>query len=345
MKYHIYNPFSIKNVTLRNRIVMPPMCMYSAEKDGIAKDWHAFHYRTRAQGGTGLIIQEATAVESRGRISSNDLGIWDDSQIPALSRITKAIKSEGAVAAIQLAHAGRKCNVGVEDVIAPSAINFDPDDPAFATPRQMSQSDVDKVAESFRDAAMRAQEAGYEILELHGAHGYLISEFLSPLTNRRDDIYGGSIKKRTEFLRLIIQSVRSVWTEENPLILRVSAEDYNREGNHPEDLAEMIGLVKDEGVDIIHVSTGGVVPHVKIPTQPGFQIGAASIIRKKTGLPVIGGGLISDFDHAEEIISNGQADLIFLGRELLRNPYFPLLNARDKGVNINYGPKQYERAF
>jgi NADPH2 dehydrogenase len=340
----LFTSLHIKNVTLRNRIVMPPMCMYSAGSDGLATPWHSFHYRTRAQGGTALIIQEATAVESRGRISSRDLGIWDDSHIPGLRDIVKGIKAEGAVPAIQLGHAGRKCCAPGEDVIAPSPINFDPADGEYKTPREMSRQDMDVVAESFKNAALRAAEAGYEILEIHGAHGYLISEFLSPLTNTRTDDFGGDIARRAEFLRMIVRAVRSVWKEENPLILRISALDYAEGGNKSEDLAQIINLVKDEGIDIVHVSTGGVVPNVKIPAGPAFQIPAARIIKNLTGLPVVGGGLITSSSQAEEVVSSGDADLVFLGRELLRNPYFPLLSAQEAGVDLSYWPAQYERS-
>ena len=340
---HLFTPFTIKNITLRNRIVMPPMCMYSASNNGKATVWHSFHYRTRAQGGTGLIIQEATSVESRGRISQHDLGIWNDSQIPALTEIVESIKIEGAIAGIQLAHAGRKCCTDGEDLIAPSPISFDPDDKAYKIPREMNRNDIDEVVESFKKAAERAVIAGYQILEIHGAHGYLINEFLSPLTNHRKDEFGGSVSNRAEFLRLIIRAVRSVWKEENPLMLRISAIDYREGGNNPEDLAQLINLVKSEGIDIINVSTGGVVSNVHIPAAPSFQIPAAKIIKDLTGLPVIGGGLITEAEQAEDIIKNNNTDLVFLGRELLRNPYFALLNAREAGINLEYWPNQYKR--
>ena len=340
----IFTPFTIKNITLRNRIVMPPMCMYSAENDGKALPWHSQHYRTRAQGGAGLIIQEATAVEPRGRISAGDLGIWNDSQMPGLTDIVKGIIAEASVPGIQLAHAGRKCNVEGEDVIAPSPINFDDNNSEYFTPREMDSNDIDIVINSFKTAAERAMDAGYKIIELHGAHGYLISEFLSPLTNTRSDEYGGSTKKRAEFLRLVIKAVRSVWKEENPLILRISAKDWAEGGNEPEDLAEIINNVKGEGLDLINVSSGGVVHDAKIKAAPGFQIFAAKIIKDLTGLPVIGGGLITNAGQAEDIITNNDADLVFMGRELLRNPYFPLLSARDSGEDVHYWPKQYERA-
>jgi NADPH2 dehydrogenase len=320
------------------------MCMYSAPEDGKATSWHNFHYRTRAQGGAALIIQEATAVEARGRISSFDLGIWDDSHISGLKELTNGIKAEGAVPGIQLAHAGRKCNVSGADVIAPSPINFDPDDSVYVTPREMNKDDIDTVVEAFRNAAERAVESGYQILEIHGAHGYLINEFLSPLTNTRGDSFGGPLKNRAEFLRRIIQAVRSVWKEENPLMLRVSALDYAEGGNQPEALAEIINLVKGEGIDIVHVSSGGVVPHVKIPLKPAYQIPAARIIKDLTGLPVVGGGLITQSGEVGEILKNQDSDLVFLGRELLRNPYFPLISAQEVKENVEYWPRQYLRA-
>ncbi len=340
----LYSPWTLKDVTMRNRIVMPPMCMYSAGEDGIATPWHSFHYRTRAQGGTALIIQEATAVEPRGRISSADLGIWRDDHIPALKEITSGIEAEGAIPAVQLAHAGRKCTVPGADVIAPSPLNFDPEDPEYILPREMTREDIETVIESFRQAARRASEAGYRILEVHGAHGYLISEFLSPLTNFRRDEYGGDYAGRSRFLKEVVRAVRSVWPEEKALILRVSSMDYKSGGNEPEDLAAMINLVKDEGIDMVHVSSGGVVPHVKIPLGPGYQIPAARTIRDRTELPVVGGGLITSSDLAARVVYQQDADLVFLGRELLRNPFFPLLSAQEAGVELKYWPRPYERA-
>ncbi|MBI9103976.1 MAG: NADPH dehydrogenase NamA [Spirochaetales bacterium] len=341
---NLFSPFIIKNVKLRNRIVMPPMCMYCANESGNATPWHSFHYRSRAQGGTGLIIQEATAVQPRGRISSNDLGIWSDSHIPGLTDIVRGIKEEGSVPAIQLAHAGRKCCVSGEDVFAPSSINFDQYDPDYITPREMTDGDIYNAILAFKEGARRAAEAGYDILEIHGAHGYLINEFLSPLTNTRSDSYGGSVQNRAEFLKQVVRAVRSVWNEEKPLILRISALDYSEDGNKPEDLAEVINYIKGEGIDIIHVSTGGVVPNVKIPAAPGFQIPAAKIIKEKTGLPVIGGGLITTARQGDDILAREQTDLVFYGRELLRNPFFPLLGAREMGVDVDYWPGQYLRA-
>jgi len=340
----LFSTFDLKNLSLRNRIVMPPMCMYQAGDDGSATPWHGLHYLTRAQGGVGLIIQEATAVESRGRISSRDLGIWDDSHVAGLAGIVAGIKELGAAAGIQLGHAGRKCGVKGADVIAPSPICFDPDDPAYAPPREMGRVDLDAVLDSFRKAAARALEAGYDLLEIHGAHGYLISEFLSPLTNARSDGFGGSPEKRAEFLRDVIRAVREVWPGERALAVRISARDYLQGGNEPEDLAAVLNLVKDEGIDLVHVSTGGVVPKVRVPVEPGYQVEAATLIRERTSLPVIAGGLVTLPEAAGEYIAAGKADLVFFGRELLRNPYLPLLAARQMKEDLVYWPVPYLRS-
>ncbi len=348
----LHSEFNLKNLTLRNRIVMPPMCMYSSDESGDAKEeWHLNHYETRSVGGAGLIIVEATAVESRGRISARDLGIWDDSHIKGLSEIVKRVKRHGAAAGIQLAHAGRKCTVNHEDIIAPSPINFDPADTSYSNPREMDEKDIKYVINSFKKGAQRALEAGFDIIEIHGAHGYLINEFLSPVTNRRNDAspyggaYGGSAENRVRFLLEITREVRKVWPEEKPVSLRISAKDYMEGGNEPEDLAEMINLVKNEGIDIVHVSSGGVDAKAVLHPFHGYQIPAAKIIRRETGLPVIAGGLVTDSSMAQEIIRNGRADLVFLGRELLRNPYFPLQAAKELRSEINYRPVQYERAY
>jgi NADPH2 dehydrogenase len=334
----LFSSFKIKNVELKNRIVMAPMCMYSAEEDGLAKEWHYIHYAARAVGGTGLIIQEATAVEPRGRITDRDLGLWRDSQVEGLKRIVTECKRHGAVMAIQLAHAGRKCEASKEEIVAPSAIAFSE---KSRTPREMSRGDIKEVVEAFKAAARRAAEAGYDIIELHGAHGYLINEFLSPLSNRRTDEYGGSAGNRARFLKEILAAVREAWTNEKAIILRVSAEDYAEGGNHPEDLAEIINIVKAEGLDIIHVSSGAIVP-ASITLYPGYQVKFAEIIKERTGLPVIAGGLITAPDMAEEIVQNNRAELIFLGRELLRNPYWPLMAANELKAQTAW-PEQYER--
>jgi NADPH2 dehydrogenase len=239
---------------------------------------------------------------------------------------------------IQLDHAGRKCEAPKEEIIAPSAVALDE---KSRVPKEMSKEDIKEVVEAFRAGARRSAEAGYDIIELHGAHGYLINEFLSPLSNKRTDEYGGSSENRARFLKEILSAVREVWPEDKPIILRVSAEDYTAGGNHPEDLADMINIVKSEGVDIVHVSSGGVVP-VPISVYPGYQVKFAEIIKEKTGLPVIAGGLITAPDMAEEIVKNDRADLIFLARELLRNPYWPLMAANELKAEVAW-PQQYER--
>lgn len=335
----LFSNYIIKDLELKNRIVMAPMCMYTADDDGKAKEWHQLHYETRAVGGVGLIIQEATAVESRGRITSNDLGIWNDSQIEGLKKIADACKKHGAKMGIQLGHAGRKCESENERIIAPSPIAFSNE---YRVPNEITKNEINEVIQSFRNAAERCVAIGYDVIEIHGAHGYLINEFLSPLTNKRTDEYGGSKENRARFLKEVLQAVRKAWPIEKPLILRVSAEDYVDEGNHPEDLAELINLVKDEGVDLINVSSGGVVSVAPNAFQ-GYQVKFAETINEKTKLPVIAGGLIIEPHMAEEILQNRRADLVFFGRALLRNPYWPLY-ADQELSNIAIWPKQYERA-
>jgi NADPH2 dehydrogenase len=334
----LFSNFKVKNIELKNRIVMAPMCMYSADNDGLSKEWHCIHYATRAIGGVGLVIQEATAVESRGRISDRDLGIWEDAQIDGLKRIVSEVKKHGAVIGIQLAHAGRKCEAAKENIIAPSAVAFNE---SYRIPSEMNKADINEVVEAFKAGARRASEAGYDVIELHGAHGYLINEFLSPLSNMRTDQYGGSVENRARFLKEVVAAVREVWTKEKAIILRVSAEDYAEGGNHPEDLVEMINIVKAEGLDIIHVSSGAVVP-ASIKVYPGYQVKFAEVIKENTGLPVIAGGLITTAEMAEEIVQNNRADLVFLARELLRNPYWSLKAAHDLRDQIAW-PEQYER--
>ena len=335
----LFSGIKIKDLTSKNRIVMPPMCMYSAGNDGKVNDWHLVHYPTRAIGGVGLIIVEATAVEPRGRISAKDLGIWSDDQLAGLKQLVDQIHVSGSQVIVQLAHAGRKCKVKEEAIIAPSAIAFSDD---YKTPTAMTQEEIEEVVEAFRQAARRAMEAGFDGIEIHGAHGYLINQFLSPLTNQRTDSYGGNLKERTKFLRQVLAAVHQVWDGNKPVSLRVSAEEYQSEGNHPDDLVEIINLVKEGGVDLIHVSSGGVV-NGSIPLYPGYQLTFAETIKKNTGLPVIAGGLITKSKMAEEIIRNGRADFVFVGRELLRNPYWPLHASQKLGVDIPW-PEQYERS-
>jgi len=313
--------------------------MYCAT-DGIASDFHVLHYGAHALGGAGLVIVEATGVAECGRITDNCLGIYDDAQIPGLARIASAIKANGATAAVQLGHAGRKCVAKVPEVIGPSALSFDPKDAAYRIPRAMDGADIDAAVEAFKNGARRAAEAGFEMVEVHGAHGYLLSSFLSPLGNNRNDEYGGSAKNRSRIVGRVLAAVREAFP--GPICLRVSAEDYLPEGNRPADVAEMINMVKARGIDIIDVSSGGVSPAAP-PLHPGYQVKFAETIREISGLPVIAGGLLTSPEHMEEILANGRADMVFVGRELLRNPHFPLWAAGKLGAGFPW-PKQYERA-
>lgn len=334
----LYSSYQLKNLTLKNRIVMPPMCMYSAENDGKANDWHYIHYSTRAIGGVGLILLEATGVEKRGRITNKDLGIWEDGQIEGLSKIVKACHRYGAKVGIQLGHAGRKSEVKEEPSIAPSAIPFNSE---YRVPVEMTKKEIQTVVTAFREAARRADQAGLDTIEIHGAHGYLISEFLSPLTNTRTDEYGGSEENRCRFLKEILQEVTTVWPKEKPIIVRVSAEDYGEGGNHDTDLARMLQNLKNQGIDLVNVSSGGVVD-VPVKAYPGYQTPFAETIRREAKIPVITGGLITYPVMAEEILQNERADLVFVGRELLRNPYWSLQSAKEVRDEVEW-PEAYER--
>jgi NADPH2 dehydrogenase len=335
----LFSKYKIKNMELKNRIVMAPMCMDSADNQGNVSSWHYLHYVNRAIGGTGLIILEATAVESRGRITAVDLGIWQDSHIKPLKAIVEECKKHGAKMGIQLAHAGRKCEVITEDIIAPSSIAFNE---KYKTPKEMSKEDIKNVINSFKEGARRAKDAGFDVIEIHGAHGYLINEFMSNLTNKRTDEYGGTIENRGRFLKEVVKAVREVWSNELPLILRVSAEEYAEGGNKPKDAAEIINFAKNAGIDMVNVSSGGVI-QAHINTYPGYQISFAETIKTLTNLPVIAGGLVTSPLMAEEILQNNRADLIFLGRELLRNPFWPLNAAAELQDDTDW-PVQYLRS-
>ncbi|NDL67415.1 NADPH dehydrogenase NamA [Anaerotalea alkaliphila] len=334
----LFSPFKIKNVELKNRIVMPPMCMVQAV-DGFVEDWHRIHYATRAIGGVGLIVVEATAVSPEGRILDGDLGIWSDEHVPGLKEVADLIHKYGAKAAIQLGHAGRKAKLSVEHCMAPSPVRFDED---FQVPHAMTLEDIGRVVEDFRQGARRAREAGFDIIEIHGAHGYLINQFMTPLCNKREDAYGGSMENRGRFLWEVTRAVRQEWPEENPLMLRVSSKEYHAEGNTESDVAGIINHCKQEGIDMIHVSTGGVLPSAVL-SYPGYQIETGKLMKEGTGLPVIVGGLVTEPGMADEIIWNGRGDLVFLGRELLRNPYWPLQAARKLKVDIPW-PAPYVRS-
>ncbi|WP_270179193.1 NADPH dehydrogenase NamA [Alkalihalobacillus sp. CinArs1] len=334
----LFTPYSIKNVTFANRIVMSPMCMYSCEaQDGKATDFHYTHYTSRAMGKVGLIFTEAAAVTKQGRISPEDLGIWSDEHIEGLKKIVHLSQEHGAKVGIQIAHAGRKARVD-GPILAPSAIPFDD---GMKTPEEMTKQQINETIDAFREGARRAKEAGFDVIELHGAHGYLISEFLSPLTNNRNDEYGGSRENRYTFLQRTIDSVKEVW--DGPLFVRISADEYNEEGNKIDDFIYFASEMKKQGVDLVDCSTGGIVP-AKINPYPGYQVTHSEQIRHGAKIATGAVGLITHPLQAEEIIQNGRADLVFLARELLRDPYWP----RKASVELNAElepPKQYERGW
>lgn len=335
----MFEEYTIKNMKLKNRIVMSPMCMYSSDEKGKAKDFHFAHYVNRAIGGVGLIIMEATAVVPNGRISPNDLGIWSNSQFVSLKRVVDVCHENGAKVAIQLAHAGRKSEVKDEPIYAPSPIRFDE---TYPTPHELTITEIREVINKFKEASQRANNIGFDAIEIHGAHGYLIHEFLSPITNKRSDIYGGSLENRVRFLKEILEEIKTVWPDEKPIILRVSASDYTECGIDIDEMISIINLIKDY-VDVVDVSSGGLVP-VPINSYPGYQINFAERIKKECKIPTIAVGLITKAEQVEEILNNNRADLVALGRELLRNPYFVLKTAKDYRVEIDF-PEQYDRAF
>lgn len=335
---NLFTPYSIRGVEFKNRIAMAPMCMYSSHnQDGKVEDWHKIHYPTRAVGQVGLIIVEATAVQPQGRISSEDLGIWSDEHIEGLAEIVRLMKQHGSRTGIQLAHAGRKATVD-GTIYAPSAIAFSEQ---YKEPAEMTREDIEKTIEAFKAAAVRAKQAGFEVIEIHGAHGYLINEFLSPLSNKRTDEYGGSAENRYRLLRQVIDAVRFVW--EGPLFVRISAEDYTEGGMDTAQYVEMARWMKEQGVDLIDVSSGAVVP-AKINVFPGYQVPYADEIRREANIPTGAVGLITSALQAEEILQNGRADMVLLARELLRDPYWPYTAAKELGVEIE-SPVQYNRGW
>lgn len=334
----LFEPFKMRNVEFKNRIVMSPMCMYSSHhEDGMVEDWHKTHYTTRAVGQVGLIIVEATAVQPAGRISAQDLGIWNDDHVEGLTEIVRLMKQHGSKTGIQIAHAGRKAEVD-GTIYAPSAIAFSE---KYKMPKEMTTEDITETVQAFKEGAIRAKKAGFDVIELHGAHGYLINEFLSPLSNKRTDEYGGSAENRYRFLREIIDEVRSVW--EGPLFVRISAHDYADGGMTPEAYITMTNWMKEQGVDLIDVSSGALVP-ARIDVYPGYQVTFAETIKKGTDIPTGAVGLITTGIQAEEILKNNRADFVFLARELLRNPYWAYTAATELGVAIPTS-KQYERGW
>ncbi|NMD70229.1 NADPH dehydrogenase NamA [Bacillus sp. DNRA2] len=338
MTSKLFSPFTLKELTLKNRIVMAPMCMYSSEQeDGTLNDFHLMHYTSRAVGQVGLIIIEATAVTAQGRISHRDLGIWDDGHVDGFSKLTKLVKGYGTKIGIQLAHAGRKATVSGE-IIAPSPLPFDANSKA---PKEMSKADITATIDAFKQGAERASRSGFDVIEIHAAHGYLLHEFLSPLTNHRSDEYGGSLENRYRLLREVIETVKPVWN--GPILVRVSANDYDEAGLNPTDFVTMGAWMKEQGVDLIDVSSGGLIPK-GVASYPGYQVPFAEKIKHGASIATGAVGLITEPLHAEEILQNERADLILLGRELLRDPYWPRTAAKALGDKID-APKQYERGW
>jgi 2,4-dienoyl-CoA reductase-like NADH-dependent reductase (Old Yellow Enzyme family) len=344
---HLFEPLTLRGLTLKNRIVMSPMCQYSADPDGLPTDWHYVHYPARAVGGVGLIVVEATAVESRGRISIADLGLYDDRQVEPMARLVAMCHDLGAKIGVQLAHAGRKAfsnppnqkGFGPEQPVAPSPVPFDE---GWNVPQALTPSEIDQVVGSFQEAARRALAAGFDLIQLHAAHGYLINEFLSPLSNFRADRYGGSLENRMRFLHKVVEAVREVWPERSPLFVRVSASDWTPGGMDIAQMVEVAKTLRERGVDLVDCSSGGVVS-TPPPVGPGYQVPFAHRIKKEAGIPTGAVGLITTPEMADEIIRNQRADLVSLGRELLRNPYWPLGAARALGVDLEW-PVQYRRA-
>ncbi|MCC9017914.1 MULTISPECIES: NADH:flavin oxidoreductase/NADH oxidase [Flavobacterium] len=350
----LFAPLTIKKITLKNRIVISPMCQYSAT-DGFANDWHLVHLGSRASGGVGLIIQEATAVSPEARISPSDLGLWKDEHIEKLKTINEFILSQKAIPGIQLAHAGRKASVSIPwegnkklnigqggwQTVSASAIPYHDDEPFL--PEALDKNGIQKVISDFKAATKRAVKAGFQVMEIHGAHGYLLHQFLSPLTNVRNDEYGGSFENRIRLTLEIVEAVQSEWPSDLPLFVRISATDWAEGGWNPEESVQLSILLKEKGVDLIDTSSGGLVSHQQIPLQPNYQVPFAAKIKKEASILTGAVGLITEAKQAEEILKNGQADVILFARESLRNPNLPLDFAKELNDDIQW-PKQYERA-
>jgi 2,4-dienoyl-CoA reductase-like NADH-dependent reductase (Old Yellow Enzyme family) len=353
MTSRLLSPITIKNITLKNRITISPMCQYSAA-DGFANDWHLVHYGSRAVGGAALIIQEATAVSPEGRISPGDLGLYKDEHIERLKSITSFVRQYGAVAGVQLAHAGRKAGCAVPlnggkqlkkdeggwTIVAPSAIPFNLEEEA---PEALDLAGIQKVIGDFKTAAGRALTAGFQVVEIHAAHGYLIHQFLSPLSNQRTDAYGGSFENRIRLLLEVVNSVKSVWPEDLPLFVRISATDWVEGGWNVDEAVELAAILKELGVDLIDCSSGGLAPTAKIPLGPGYQVAFAERIKNEAGILTGAVGLITEVRQAEDILANQSSDLILIARASLRDPHFALHAARILEDDIAW-PLQYIRA-
>ena len=349
----LFTPLQLREIEFKNRIAVSPMCEYSST-DGFANDWHLVHLGSRAVGGAGLVIVEATAVAPEGRITPCDLGLWKDEHIDFLKRITDFIHAHDSVAGIQLAHAGRKASKSLPwegdvfltaaqggwQTLAPSAIPFDEKD---GLPQELTIAEIDQVVTYFKNAAVRAHKAGFKVVEIHGAHGYLINEFLSPLSNKRTDEYGGSFENRTRFVVKITEAIRSVWPKEYPLFIRISSSDWMEGGWTIEDSVKLATILKTKGIDLIDCSSGGLIKTAKIQLGPGYQVPFAEQIKKEAGILTGAVGLITTAAQAEEIVSSGKADLVLLAREFLRDPYFPLRATTELGADVKW-PNQYVRA-
>ena len=349
----LFTPLRLRGTDFSNRVWVSPMCEYSAV-DGVPQDWHLVHLGSLARGGAGLVLTEATAVTAEGRISPADTGIWNDDQLVAWRRITDFIRSQQTVPGMQLAHAGRKASTeppwqgrahvapadgGWSEVVAPSAIPFG----TLPPPRALNADEVAGVVAAFAAAAGRALAAGFETLELHAAHGYLLHSFLSPLSNQRDDRYGGSFDNRVRLLLEVVEAVRRVWPEQNPLLVRISATDWVEGGWDADQTVALAPLVRERGVDLLDCSSGGIAPDAQIPTAPGYQVPFAARVRRETGLATGAVGLITEPAQAEQIITDGEADVVILARALLRNPHWPLMAARELHADVRW-PPQYLRA-
>jgi 2,4-dienoyl-CoA reductase-like NADH-dependent reductase (Old Yellow Enzyme family) len=351
---HLFDPLTIRDLTLANRVVVSPMCEYFST-DGFVNDWHFVHLGSRAVGGAGLVLTEATAVLPEGRISPQDLGIWSDKHVEPLARVVRFIHEQGSVAGMQLAHAGRKASTyrpwegngsvpesegGWKKVVAPSALRFADN---YPMPQTLTDDGIQEIIAAFAAAARRACDAGFRVIEIHGAHGYLIHEFLSPLSNQRNDAYGGSFENRTRFIREIVAAVRSSWPKGAPLFVRISATDWVEGGWDIRQSVELARGLKELGVDLVDCSSGGTVPHADIPVGPGYQTWFAEQIRREAGIMTGAVGMITSPVQAEHIIATGQADTVIMAREFLRDPYWPLRAARELDQPISW-PVQYLRA-
>ena len=349
----LFSPLQLRSITFRNRIAVSPMCEYSSE-DGFANDWHLVHLGSRAVGGAGLVFTEATAVSPEGRISIQDLGIWKDEHIPMLQKITTFIAAQGAVPGIQLAHAGRKASTlrpwdgngilpaadGGWQVMAPSAIPFNE---VYPMPEALTETGIRKVLDDFKSAAGRALSAGFKVIELHGAHGYLLHNFLSPLSNHRTDEYGGVFENRIRIMLQTVEAIREVWPEKYPLLVRLSVTDWAEDGWNPEESVKLAAILKTKGVDLVDCSSGGLAAHQQIKAGPLYQTPFAEKIRKEAGIATGAVGMITTATEAESIIAEGRADIVIMARQLLREPYFPLHAAHELGADVKW-PVQYERA-